>query len=78
VAAPSRTVPRVDQRVTIVYLGGRTAGIVQHVDADLRGVEVLTEDGETLRFELSRATGHFMSGGQSGLRLLLRDQRDEG
>jgi hypothetical protein len=50
---------------------------VEHVDADLRGVEVLTEDGETLRFELSRATGHFMSGGQSGPRLLLRDQRDE-
>jgi hypothetical protein len=70
VATPSRTVPRVDAAVTIVYLNGSTRGIVQQVDTDLRGLQVLTEEGEMLRFELSRVTGHFMSGGQAGPRLL--------
>jgi hypothetical protein len=76
-ATPSRIIPRLEAPVTIVYLDGRAEGVVQHVEADLRGLRVLTEEGETLHFELSRVTGHFMSGGQSGARLIFREPRDE-
>jgi hypothetical protein len=67
----ARGIPRIGASVTVVFLDGRTRGIVERAEADLRGVEVRTEDGELLTFRLSRATGRFTSEGrQSGARLL--------
>jgi hypothetical protein len=44
---------------------------VTAVDLEARRLVVATEDGQELAFELSRATGTFLAGGQqSGARLL--------
>lgn len=40
-----------------------------HVDEDLRGLDVVTDEGETLRFKLSRATGRFVAADHSGAQL---------
>ncbi|HWC86043.1 MAG TPA: hypothetical protein VG388_05870 [Solirubrobacteraceae bacterium] len=57
--------------VTVVYLAARVEGVVTGVDTDARRLLVATEDGQALTFELSRATGTFLAGGQqAGARLL--------
>jgi hypothetical protein len=69
----ARVVPRVGGRVVVVFLAASVRGVVERVDDDLRGLQVLTEEGEEMRFELSRATGSFVSGGQTGPRLYFGD-----
>jgi hypothetical protein len=66
-----RAQPIPGRRVEVVFLGHRCAGTVHAVDRDGRGVEVLTDDGELLRFELSRATASFH--GAEGARLYFAD-----
>jgi hypothetical protein len=63
--------PRVGDPVTVVFLAARVEGVVTGVEVDARRVLVMTEEGQALVFELSRATGTFLAGGQqSGARLL--------
>jgi stringent starvation protein B len=65
--------PRVGDPVSVVFLAARIEGVVTKVDVDVeaRRVLVATADGQTLAFELSRATGTFLADGQqSGARLL--------
>ncbi|HWF34308.1 MAG TPA: hypothetical protein VG295_03025 [Solirubrobacteraceae bacterium] len=63
--------PHVGDSVTVVYLAERVGGVVTGFEADARRVRVVTEDGQALVFELSRATGTFLvDGKQSGARLL--------
>jgi hypothetical protein len=65
----SRLVPSVGQRVLVAFLAARTRGSIERVDNDLHGLEVLTDDGERLRFELSRVTGTFTATDNSRARL---------
>ena len=65
----ARAIPRVGCRVIVAFLATRASGSIESVDADLRGLEVLTDDGEQLRFELSAATGIFMATDHSRARL---------
>lgn len=65
----TRTLPHVGQSVTVVFLAARVAGTVAAVDADQRGIEVVTEEGERIRFTLQRASGRFQAEGQDGPRL---------
>ena len=63
--------PHVGDPVTVVFLASRLEGVVTGVDLDARRLLVETADGQTVAFELSRATGTFLAGGQqSGARLL--------
>lgn len=64
--------PHIGQPVVVLHLGARTPGIVQQIGDGGRRLEVLTEDGETLIFTLSRATGRFTSTG-SGERLMFAE-----
>jgi hypothetical protein len=73
-AARARGVPRVGAPVTVVFLAAKVRGTVHQVDPDLHGLDVVTDDGDTVRFELSRLTGRFMSEGQSGPRLFFEDR----
>ena len=73
----ARAVPRVGRRVIVVFLATRVSASIERVDADLRGLEVLTEDGERLRFELSGATGIFMATDHSRARLFFDNAADE-
>lgn len=62
--------PAIGRRVLIDYLGATVAGTVVHVDADDRRIQVETDDGSTLTFELNRATATFTAdGSQTGARL---------
>jgi hypothetical protein len=71
----ARAVPSVGESVVIIFLASRIGGIVERVDADLRGLEVVTDEGEVLRFALSRVTGRFLSDGQQwGARLFFEDE----
>jgi len=72
-AARARGIPRIGAPVTVVFLAAKVSGTVQHVDPDLHGLHVVTDEGETLRFELSPLTGRFMSEGQAGPRLFFED-----
>jgi hypothetical protein len=65
----ARTLPRIDQSVTVVYLAERVAGTVTSVDSDQRGLEVVTEEGDKIRFTLQPTTGRFQAEGQHGPRL---------
>ncbi len=65
----TRMQPHVGQSVTVVFLAARVAGTVAAVDADHRGLEVVTEEGETIRFTLQRVSGRFQADGQDGPRL---------
>jgi hypothetical protein len=57
--------------VTVVFLAARLEGVVTAVDEPARKVRVTTEDGQSLAFGLSRATGTFLADGQqAGARLL--------
>ncbi len=64
-----RALPRVGAPVVVFFLAARVRGEVVAVDPDLRGLEVLTEEGETMRFKLQRTTGRFQSVGADGARL---------
>jgi hypothetical protein len=64
-----RALPRVGASVVVFFLAARVRGEVVGVDADLRGLEVLTEDGEIIRFKLQRTTGRFQSERPTGSRL---------
>jgi hypothetical protein len=68
---PIRTIPRVGDQVTVAFLSAQIAGVVARAEDELRSVNVVTDDGETVRFALNRATGRYLSDGrQSGARLL--------
>ncbi len=72
---PSRPLPRVGAPARIVHFGGAVerARVVSIEDGG-RCVEVVGEHGETLRFELNRATARFqLAGGAGGPRLELLD-----
>lgn len=64
-----RALPRVGASVTVFFLAARVCGEVVVVDPDQRGLEVLTDEGEAIRFTLQRTTGMFQSDGQTGARL---------
>jgi hypothetical protein len=55
--------PELGGSVLIDYLGSTVHGTVRDVADDGRRLEVVTEDGETLSFELNRATAMFTAGG---------------
>jgi hypothetical protein len=59
----------------VVFLSARLPGEVVAVDPDLRGLEVLTEEGEKIRFKLQGATGRFQSEGSGGARLFFDEKR---
>jgi hypothetical protein len=66
-----RAMPHIGDPVTVVFLAARVMGVVVGVDLEERRVHVATEDGQSLAFALSRATGTFLADGQqSGARLL--------
>jgi hypothetical protein len=65
-----RSMPYVGGRVLVSFLGATVGGTVRSVSADGRHLEVVTEEGETLRFALNRATATFTAEGeQTGARL---------
>jgi hypothetical protein len=55
--------PEAGRPVLIEYLGSTVRGTVKEVAAEGRRLEVVTEDGATLTFELNRATAVFTAGG---------------
>jgi hypothetical protein len=63
--------------VIVAFLATAVNGSIVQVDADLRGLEVLTEDGERVRFELSAATGIFMATDHSRARLFFEASAGE-
>lgn len=69
----ARAMPEVGGSVAVLYLGATVAGVVTKVDRGGRGLLVVTEDGETLTFALSRATGRFVDDGHGGARLLFEE-----
>jgi hypothetical protein len=58
--------PHLGDPVTVAFLSARVAGVVDSIDLETRRILVATEDGQSLTFELSRATGTFLAGGQQG------------
>jgi hypothetical protein len=75
--ARSRAIPHVGAPVTVVFLAARIAGVVTRVEDEAKRVLVLTEEGDTVVFALSRATGTFLvDGRQSGARLLFETDHD--
>lgn len=63
--------PRVGDHVPVVFLGALVDGVIGEIDEQRRQLHVLTADGETITFALSRATGQFMAdGSSSGPRLV--------
>lgn len=62
--------PRPGQSVQVDYLGSTVSGTVSAVTDDGRTLDVVCDDGATLRFTLNRATAIFTAGGgQTGPRL---------
>jgi hypothetical protein len=55
--------PEAGRPVLIEYLGSTVRGTVKEVAAEGRRLEVVTEDGAALTFELNRATAMFTAGG---------------
>ena len=49
-----RALPRVGASVVVHFLAAQVHGEVVSVDADLRGLEVLTDEGDLIRFVLAR------------------------
>jgi hypothetical protein len=71
---PLRVMPHVGQAVSVRYLDATAAGIVNEVHDEGRSLLVLTEEGESVRFTLSPATGTFTTGGAGfGARLIFGD-----
>ncbi|MGI8430396.1 MAG: hypothetical protein ACR2OB_14110 [Solirubrobacteraceae bacterium] len=62
--------PLLGGSVTVLYLGTTVSGVVTKIDDGGRGLLVVTEDGDTLTFALSRATGRFVDDGHLGARLV--------
>jgi hypothetical protein len=60
---PLRAMPEAGRAVLIEYLGSTVHGTVKEVAEEGRRLEVVTEDGATLIFELNRATAMFTAGG---------------
>jgi hypothetical protein len=60
---PLRAMPQPGGPVLIDYLGTTVRGTVKEVADDGRRLEVVTEEGATLIFELNRATAIFTAGG---------------
>jgi hypothetical protein len=73
----ARVLPTVGRPVRVVFLDGRVAGTVVSVDGDGRGLLVVTDDGEAIRFTLQRTTGRFQAGDQTGPRLYFAGDRTE-
>ena len=66
--------PHVGAPVTVAFLAVRIGGVVTSIDFEARRLVVATDDGQTLAFGLSRATGTFLADGQQGgARLLFED-----
>ncbi len=65
----ARAIPIVGGRVTVAFLGTKAHGAITAVDPDQRGLTVVTDDGDQIRFELSAATGRFAAVGTSRARL---------
>jgi hypothetical protein len=55
--------PQVGASVLVDYLGATVPGTVKEVMDEGRRLEVVTDDGATLTFELNRATAMFTAGG---------------
>lgn len=70
----ARAIPRVGGRVVVAFLATRAGGSIVRIDGDQRGLDVLTDEGERLRFELNKATGIFMATDHSRARLLFDDR----
>jgi hypothetical protein len=64
-----RALPRTGGRVAVIFLAHRVGGVVVSVDENLRGLDVVTDEGETVRFKLSQATGRFVAPGHSDAQL---------
>ncbi|HEY1566162.1 MAG TPA: hypothetical protein VGF68_04070 [Solirubrobacteraceae bacterium] len=60
---PLRAMPQVGRPVLIDYLGSTVHGTVKEVAEGGRRIEVVTEEGASLSFELNRATAMFTAGG---------------
>jgi len=75
VLGPSRPLPRVGASARIAHFGGSfERARVTAVLEEGRVLEVRSERGETLRFELNRASARFVAaGGAHGARLQLLD-----
>ncbi len=70
--------PHVGGSVRVNFLGTTVRGMVRRVDHAARALEVVTEEGETLRFALNRATATFMvEGSQTGPRLTFEDAQPD-
>lgn len=66
-----RRLPRVGEHVTVAHLASRMPGEVKELDEHRRRILVLTDEGETITFILSRRTGRFHADGDPfGARLL--------
>lgn len=63
-SVPLRGMPQPGGLVLIDYLGSTVHGVVKEVADDGRRLEVVTEEGATLTFELNRATAMFTAGGR--------------
>ncbi len=73
---PSRPLPRPGARARIVHFGGFEYARVVAVSEEGRLLEVLSEGGQRLRFELSRASARFVAAGAAhGPRLELLPER---
>ena len=64
--SPLRRAPTFGARVTVAFLARRVGGTIEDVAADGRRLVVVTDDGRSLRFELSPATGSFAQEGPVG------------
>jgi len=68
---PLRAMPETGAPVLVDYLGSTVPATVSAVAPDGRALEVVTDEGTSLRFTLNRATATFTAagGGQTGPRL---------
>jgi hypothetical protein len=72
---PLRRMVRPGDRVIVAFLGATVRGEVEHVNEQQRRLEVLTDEGDTIMFALSRATGQFVAEDASGARLVFPESR---
>ena len=67
--------PHIGEHVTVAFFGTTVHGVIGEIDQQQRLLRVVTEEGETIAFALSRATGQFVAeGSSSGARLLFDDR----
>jgi len=72
---PVRRMPHVGDHVTVAFFAATVDGVIAQIERDHRRVHVITADGETITFALSRATGQFVAdAGSSGARLVFQDR----